>query len=120
MAWVLLEATTPELGLLANGSIEWNSVLQAKLGDPVWVRLLWDAEARQLGVRINYISEGFPVYSELDKGEYKIDSADVMEAAGISVEDNYSAEPVRTSEPVVGPDAALYNPEPVWYITLPE
>ena len=120
MAWTLISTGDAELTLLANGSVEWNTALQAALGDPKWVDLLWEPDERWLGVRVNYITEGLPVYSELDNGEFKIDSGDILDEAGVSVDDNYSAVPVRTAAPLVGSEGALYSAEPVWYITLPE
>ena len=119
MAWTVLDPSEPELKLKTNGVIEWNMAFQAQLADPKWVRVLWDSDTRRLGVRANYITEGFPVYSELDHGEFKIDSGDTLDAAGVSVDSNYADTPTRLSDPLVGSEGALYNPEPVWYITLP-
>ena len=120
MAWTLIATGEAELTLAKNGGVEWNAALQGMLGDPEWVDLLWEPAERWLGVRCNYVTDGWPVYSELDNGEFKVDSGDALDEAGVSVDENYSAVPVKTAEPVLGPDGALYNPEPVWYITVPE
>ena len=36
---------------------------------------------------------GYPVYKEPKASEYSIDSAETLDAAGVSVDDNVSAEP---------------------------
>lgn len=119
MAWALVSTGDAMMGLRANGSLEWNMALQAVLGDPKWVDVLWDSDERYLGLRCNYVTEGFPVHCQPDEGTFKVDSADILDDAGISVDSGYKAVVVRTDEPVLGSDGALYNPEPVWYITLP-
>ena len=119
MAWTLIATGEAELTLAKNGGVEWNAALQGMLGDPEWVDLLWEPDERWLGIRCNYVTEGFPVDGKPDKGEFKVDSGDMLDEAGVSVDEKYSAVPVRTAEPVVGTEGALYSAEPVWYITLP-
>ncbi len=120
MAWTKITAGEPELTFSDEGILEWNTALQVLLGSPEWVDLLWEPDDRKLGLRCNYISEGFPVYAELDQGEFQIDSAEALGKAGVSVEETFADTPVRMPAPLVGFEGALYSSEPVWYITIPE
>ena len=117
MPWTEITAGTPELTFKTNGLLEWNTALQILLSDPSWVNLMWDPDERHLGVRGVCFMQGLPVYSEKDKGEYKIDSSDLPNEAGISVNETLSAEPTKATEPIRTGEFAYF---PIYHITLPE
>jgi hypothetical protein len=61
MPWLDVSLPTWELEL-ADGVVKWNTALQLAMGDPAWVDLLWDAEARTIGIRaVNAPLGGVPV-----------------------------------------------------------
>ena len=93
MPWEEQNTGTPELILRVDGILEWNTALQRALGDPHWVDLMWDVANQRLGIRNISAATGLPVSAEPQRGEYTIDSAANLTAAGISVAENLAAEP---------------------------
>lgn len=116
MGWTEITAGAPELTLNTNGLLEWNTALQIQLGNPTWVNLMWDPDERRLGLRGVYAQQGLPVYAEPDKSEYKIDSPDLLTAAGITVDQTVSAAPDQYPGDHIE-DSAISNT--IFYITLP-
>lgn len=124
MAWTELTPATAELSLKTTGVIEWNTRLQLAMGDPDWVNLMWDAGNRELGIRAVNSPTGQPVAKEPETGEFRIDSAEILNRAGISVAENVSAEPETwynpTAPPTIDPEASGFGYNAIYYITLPE
>jgi len=123
MAWAEVEPGTAELTIQDSGVIEWNMRLQSVMGDPGWVQLMWDSAERWLGVRPLNVSHGFPVGKEQQSGEFKIDSADALDAAGIVIADTLSGEPVKfyETEAEIPVDPLFGYPyAPVYYLVVPE
>lgn len=121
MSWVEIALPSTELAFRANGKIAWNSALQLMMGDPAWVDLMWDAAERTLGIRAVNSPTGFPVSPEPEGSEYMIDSADALDAAGISVDENVSGAPESWQETKAGTGwNEWFGYNPIHYITIPE
>ena len=118
MAWTTITAGQPELVFRDDGVLEWNTAMHILLSTPEWVDLMWEPTLRQLGVRCNFIAMGFPVYAEPENGEFRIDSAVALAAAGIGVASTISGVP----ESWQGGEHGLEDwsgLERVYYLTLP-
>jgi hypothetical protein len=121
MAWVDLPLGNKELSINTNGTIEWNAALQLAMGDPAWVDVMWDAIERTLGIRAVNAPLGVPVYKEPKSGEYSIDSADILTAAGITVAETLNGEPDSWVETDAGGGwAEWFGFNPIYYLTVPE
>jgi hypothetical protein len=122
MPWVELFPATAEL-TLKNGVLSWNTALHISMGDPPWVELLHDAANGWVGIRSANSATGLPVIDEPEAGEFKIDSYDLLDAAGVPVAITVSASPPNTSQAVVptSPDQspAYSARHPVYYVELP-
>ena len=121
MSWTELPLGPLELGLRADGVIEWNAALQLAMGDPTWVDVMWDATANTLGIRAVNAATGIPIYKEPDKGEYTLFTTAILATAGISVATNYTAEPSTWTETAVpgGQSPTWTGYQPIYYVTLP-
>jgi hypothetical protein len=121
MPWTELDLGTAELALKDDGSMEWNAALQQKMGDPAWVEIMWDATQRWLGIRAVNAATGVPIEKEPKTGEYSIDSAAILTAAAISVDETVSDEPQKYLRTVAeGITDPLFGTNAIYYITVPE
>lgn len=121
MAWQELTLGAQELALNANGAMEWNAALQLAMGDPAWVDIMWDEGERKLGLRPVNAPAGLPISKEPKTGEYTIDSASILATEGISVAENYAAEPETWAQTDAGTGwEEGFGLNPIYYITLPE
>ena len=117
MSWIELSPPAASLSLRADGIIEWNTAFQVLLGNPEWVRLVWDGTERRLGVYHMARDAGFAVYAEPESGEYRIDSTSALDAAGVSTVGNYSETPAQLW---VYDGSYLSHERPsIYYLTLP-
>jgi hypothetical protein len=123
MAWAELETAARELTIKDTGVVEWNTSLQITMGDPKWIQLMWDSSERWLGVRGVNSPHGFIVNVDEEAGEFKIDSADALSGAGISIAQTQSGEPEKwvdldtgiPTDPLFG-----YPYQPIYYLSIPE
>ena len=116
MAWQELVPPSAELSLKTSGVVEWNTALQVLLGNPKWVGLVWDSSSRWLGIHRRDQDAGFPVYCEPESGEFRIDSADALNAVGVSVASNHAASPTEWT------NDGSYRPHgrpSVFFVTIP-
>lgn len=127
MAWVELEPSAAELTIRDTGVVEWNTGLQIAMYDPKWVQLMWDSAERWLGVRgwVNSAT-GFIVNVDEEMGEFKIDSAAVLSAAGVTIAQTQSGPPEKWVDAEIGtPGVPVELPfgypyQPIYYLTVPE
>jgi hypothetical protein len=119
MPFVELAAITANLAVKQDGTIEWNTALQLTMGDPVWVDLMWDASERRLGIRAVNSATGIPVYKEAEAGEYRVDSQEILEANGITVDEKIDGEPEKWYQ-ITQAEGDWFGYNPIYYITLPE
>jgi hypothetical protein len=123
MAWAEVEPGAAELTIKDTGVVEWNTRLQSVMGDPGWIQLMWDSAERWLGVRPLNVPHGFAVNKDEEEGEFKLDTADALAAAGISITSTISGEPTKfyDSEAEVPVDPLFGYPyAPIYYLTVPE
>jgi hypothetical protein len=119
MPWLDVSLPTWELEL-ADGVVKWNTALQLAMGDPAWVDLLWDAEARTIGIRAVNAPLGIPVVKEPSGSEYKLDSSESLEAVGVPVDVTVRGEP-SVFKPTVFPSGWLPGDrETIYYLAVPE
>lgn len=119
MPFIELIAPNANLALKADGTLEWNTALQLIMGDPVWVDLMWDEATRQLGIRAVNSPTGIPVYKEPETGEYRVDSAEILAAANITVATTTEAEPEMWYQQNLH-EGQWFGYNPIYYITIPE
>jgi hypothetical protein len=91
--------------------------MQETLGDPSWVHLTWDDGNGWLGIYGNRHCAGFPVHREPGSSTYSIDSARILNAQGISVDENLTESP-----PALWENDGSFSPHErpaIYYLTLP-
>ena len=122
MTWHELFPATREL-TLKDGVIKWNTALHIAMGDPPWVELMHDPDNGWVGIRSANSPTGLPVIDEPEGGEFKLDSKDLLDAAGIATDITVSASPPNQSQATIdtSPDhtAAYAARHPVYYVELP-
>jgi hypothetical protein len=121
MSWEDLPLGANNLEIKADGEIKWNAALQLAMGDPAWVDVMWDASARTLGIRAVNAPLGVPVYKETQTGEYSVNSAAILAAAGVTIGDDLAGEPESWVETNSGGGLAQwFGFNPIYYLTVPE
>ena len=120
MAWA--ELFPDALGLeLKDGVLTWNTALQIGMGDPPWVELMYDSANGWLGIRSANLATGLPVVKEPESSEYKLDSEDLLDDAGVPTDITVSASPPDSWRQATGGvgEELHFNKPAIYYLTLP-
>jgi len=122
MAWIELFPAATGLQL-KNGVLKWNTALQVSMGDPLWVELMHDSANGQVGIRATNAATGLPVIKEPENGEYWIDSADLLDSAGVPIDITVNALPPEEWRQVVAGGGPVPNDwfgyQTIYYLELP-
>jgi len=123
MSWEQVTTATELMKVTVDGVVKWNTRMQAILGDARWVTVFWDSSERRLGIRAGSSGTGTPVIAEPEGSEWWIDSADMLDNAGIVVGSSVEAVPTKwyradasaPVDPLYG-----YPYQPIFYVVVPE